>query len=103
MEIATETLTKNRGMCSACKYEAGCIYPHSKDQIVLNCGQFELGPPVERPPATQEQVELEKLWKKTSRKEPQSRLQGLCGSCEDRDVCIYPKPEGGVWRCEEYR
>jgi hypothetical protein len=20
-----------------------------------------------------------------------------------RETCIYPKPEGGVWRCEEYR
>jgi len=28
---------------------------------------------------------------------------GLCVNCEDRETCIYPKPEGGVWRCEEYR
>ena len=27
---------------------------------------------------------------------------GLCPSCENRDRCIYPRPEGGVWRCEEY-
>jgi hypothetical protein len=27
----------------------------------------------------------------------------LCSNCEDRHVCIYPKPVGGVWHCDEYR
>jgi hypothetical protein len=27
----------------------------------------------------------------------------LCSNCEDRHTCIYPKPAGGVWHCEEYR
>ena len=29
--------------------------------------------------------------------------RGLCCTCEDCRVCKYPKPEGGVWHCEEYR
>ncbi|MEI9476493.1 MAG: hypothetical protein WCO26_07950 [Deltaproteobacteria bacterium] len=29
--------------------------------------------------------------------------RGLCTICEDHGVCTYPKPEGGVWHCEEYR
>jgi len=28
---------------------------------------------------------------------------GLCVNCEDRETCVYPKPDGGVWHCEEYR
>jgi hypothetical protein len=28
---------------------------------------------------------------------------GLCANCEDRDTCTFPRPEGGVWRCNEYR
>ncbi|MEW5922915.1 MAG: hypothetical protein AB1746_02910 [Candidatus Zixiibacteriota bacterium] len=30
-------------------------------------------------------------------------LKGLCVNCADRDCCALPKPEGGVWHCEEYR
>jgi hypothetical protein len=26
----------------------------------------------------------------------------LCRSCKKRETCILPKPEGGVWRCQEY-
>ena len=27
----------------------------------------------------------------------------ICLLCRNDETCIYPKPEGGVWRCEEYR
>ena len=30
-------------------------------------------------------------------------LKGLCVNCADRDCCTLPKPESGVWHCEEYR
>lgn len=28
---------------------------------------------------------------------------GLCMNCDNVRVCMLPKPEGGVWHCEEYR
>ena len=28
---------------------------------------------------------------------------GLCRNCENRKTCTFPKPEGGVWECEEYQ
>lgn len=28
--------------------------------------------------------------------------RGLCVNCANRETCLYPKPEGGVWHCEEY-
>lgn len=30
------------------------------------------------------------------------RFKGLCVNCAYRETCLYPKPEGGVWHCEEY-
>ncbi len=27
---------------------------------------------------------------------------GICGNCNNRKVCSYSKPEGGIWHCEEY-
>jgi hypothetical protein len=103
MATATEIATTSRGLCSACKHEEDCIYPRGNEQIVHECGQFELAPPIQRPQVSASRAELEKLWKASSGKKPETKFQGLCSSCEDRDVCIYPKPDGGVWRCEEYR
>ncbi len=28
---------------------------------------------------------------------------GLCVNCDNVPTCVMPKPEGGVWHCEEYR
>lgn len=29
-------------------------------------------------------------------------LLGLCATCVNRKFCDFPRPESGVWRCEEY-
>lgn len=29
--------------------------------------------------------------------------KGLCATCELCETCTFPRPESGVWRCEEYR
>jgi hypothetical protein len=34
---------------------------------------------------------------------PNYRGVGLCADCENRQTCVVPKPEGGVWICEAYR
>lgn len=34
---------------------------------------------------------------------PQRPFKGLCVSCDDRFVCTFQRPEGGVFFCEEYR
>jgi hypothetical protein len=28
--------------------------------------------------------------------------KGLCANCANRQDCLMPKAEGGVWHCEEY-
>ena len=29
-------------------------------------------------------------------------VRGLCATCARRSRCEFPRPEGGVWHCEEY-
>lgn len=103
MATLNHAVATGRGLCLACKHEEGCIYPRNQGQIVLNCEQFEFCTPIAPPPPSRDQVELEELWKKSSRDEPGKELKGLCSNCEERHTCIYPKPAEGVWRCEEYR
>ena len=35
-------------------------------------------------------------------REPSIQSRGLCATCLYRDSCDFPKPDGGVWQCEEY-
>ncbi|MBZ5623867.1 MAG: hypothetical protein LAQ69_34965 [Acidobacteriia bacterium] len=88
------------GVCLACKHDPECIYEADSDHVILQCEQFELG-------------FLESLARKMSvggvsfatspnRGADSRKYPGLCSNCENRETCIYPKPEGGVWRCEEY-
>lgn len=30
------------------------------------------------------------------------QYKGLCKNCKKEKTCKLPKPEGGVWRCEDY-
>jgi NADH-quinone oxidoreductase subunit E len=30
------------------------------------------------------------------------KYKGLCLNCANRETCTFPKPEGGVWHCDEY-
>jgi len=31
-----------------------------------------------------------------------SPYKGLCRNCKKNKTCVIPKPEGGIWRCEDY-
>jgi hypothetical protein len=28
---------------------------------------------------------------------------GICSNCDNCRTCVFPKPEGGIWHCEEYQ
>jgi hypothetical protein len=87
------------GVCLACKFDPDCIFEAASDRVALQCEQFELG--VE-PPAPAPTIHGNPF-RSTVHKERESRAYpGLCANCDNRRTCIYPKPEGGVWRCEEY-
>lgn len=34
---------------------------------------------------------------------PSKSLQGLCTNCDNREICVIPKADAGVWHCEEYQ
>jgi hypothetical protein len=80
-----------------------CTFPKPKDRPVLFCDEFE--GEVQRPatvvaakPAPAEKVALESEAADVGT--PQ--LKGLCRLCSKRATCVFPKPAGGVWHCEEY-
>jgi len=83
------------GLCLTCKFDPDCIYEAQSDRAILQCEQFEMGFRRFTPPAPP-------IRSAALRPRESSAYPGLCSNCENRETCIYPKPEGGVWRCEEY-
>jgi hypothetical protein len=93
-----------RGVCAACKYDPDCIWARNSDRPVLQCEQFELG--VASPPPTTARANspakgLEGA--RSAEREEAHNYPGLCSNCDNRETCIYPRPEGGIWHCDEYR
>lgn len=88
------------GVCLACKFDPDCIFEAASDRVALQCEQFELG--LLESPGQAPTIHGNPFGRNPSCEKDWSAHSGLCANCDNRKTCIYPKPEGGVWRCEEY-
>lgn len=86
--------TKSIGICSTCNHFEDCLFRRRNGQPVWYCEEFDNFVALELA-AIPEEIEVVP--------NGEVKLMGLCVNCEDRFTCTYPKPEGGVWHCEEYR
>jgi len=97
-KIAMVEVREYRGLCSVCKKASTCTYRRDPWQPVWQCDEFECGsiqvstfPPIDS------------SFKPDAAYESSGKYKGLCVNCENRETCTYPKPEGGVWHCDEYK
>lgn len=86
------------GVCSACIYGDDCTFEAESGGVILQCEQFELAFPAEE--VRQNRTQSRTF---TRNGRDSSQYAGICSNCENRETCSYPKPEGGVWRCEDYQ
>ena len=92
--------TVHRGLCATCKHASTCTFPRDFQKPAFYCEEFEI-----------ETVPVRKRAGEDNRQStayfavPQEspRLIGLCSDCQGRQTCVFPRPEGGVWHCEEYQ
>ncbi|MBE0534032.1 MAG: hypothetical protein IH624_00060 [Phycisphaerae bacterium] len=84
-------------LCSTCKHAVTCVYVQVAQRPSFYCEEFE----IEILPA---KVGIQGLVSGSAAPvTPESEgLIGLCLDCENRLACVFPKPEGGIWHCEEY-
>ena len=85
------------GLCASCKNAAKCEYLKIAPKPVLQCAEFQ---GFESRPL-KEVSDIKS--KKTDEEKDSSKFMGLCRTCEIQKTCKYPKPEGGVWHCDEYQ
>lgn len=81
------------GICENCAQAAFCLYREKATHPIWFCEQFEN---VFSEPSPQNNTAAHPAVKS------QTRLLGLCANCEKRETCRLPKPESGIWHCEEY-
>ena len=90
-----------RRLCVSCRHAGHCVYERERGrrQPSFFCEEFEIdsatsdqrGPSCASPSAV------------ASRGDGDAGVFiGLCGNCRNRKTCVSPKPEGGIWHCEEY-
>ena len=89
-----------RGLCSTCIHASECTYPRNLNRPVLQCEEFE-GEKLSL--KRYGNMKIQRIRKEDIEDLSKSTLyKGLCKLCALRDECVFPKPESGVWHCEEY-
>ena len=88
-------------LCRTCAHGPACALRSGRRGPVLHCAEYEEGAPSKGNPVAQDCDESD---------DPLGvdmadgiDRGGLCADCENRANCCFPKPEGGIWHCEEYR
>ena len=99
-----QTVIRRAGLCSNCKQAPACTYAKDPRRPVLQCDEYECAESAPIRSTGKDSLAATVLQKAPeAEEEDSSKYMGLCSNCENREACVFPKPEGGVWRCEEYR
>ena len=85
-------------LCTSCINDPYCIYPRDSTRPTMECEEFE---GYVLPPAAPLSLSVPSSERRMVTEEDSGEFKGLCATCENRKTCIYPKPEGGIWHCEE--
>jgi hypothetical protein len=94
--------TTYRGLCATCDCAPECTWrARDPDRPVFHCEEFQCGPGGAC--ACAQPAPTAALLTRVDPPPQRGRDKGLCINCENRDTCAFRIPEGGVWRCEEYR
>jgi hypothetical protein len=92
------------GLCSLCKNASTCTYTRDFRRPVLQCEEFDgYEPRPVRPIVKNILLTADTKLRSNVEEKDSGQYKGLCSICEDRKICTFIKPEGGVWHCEEYR
>ncbi len=89
-------MTSLNGLCLTCAYSGRCAFRKNARSGTNFCEEYKTHdrPAPVLPSALVSPVPV---------KNRPSRVKGLCGNCSQYGNCGFPKPEAGVWHCEEYR
>lgn len=90
--------TEKQGLCMNCANSLDCALVSKKRASlgVRFCEEYETVQLAAADPSTGRASQ-------GSIPRAHSGMLGLCGNCDHYPGCAYPKPETGVWHCEDYQ
>ncbi len=101
-KILTEP-KKNFGLCSCCSCAPACTYSRDSGRPVLQCEEFDgISHSLNQMVTWVGKPSVNRFSEPTPDAQSLGILRGLCAYCDGLNTCTYPKPEGGVWHCDEY-
>jgi hypothetical protein len=86
-----------RDLCSTCNHAKVCGGRSTPERPIFFCEEFEAFVPL---PAAELAIAVPT---QPAKRQSAGERAGLCMNCDNAETCSSPKPEGGVWHCEEYR
>ncbi len=93
--------TNYGGLCSGCQNAPGCTFPREPGRPVWQCEEFtDEGPCLERNSCEGTAPARSGLIAEDG---SGGAWAGLCRNCDNRAACNFPRPECGVWHCDEYK
>ncbi|MBU0718925.1 MAG: hypothetical protein KJ749_11805 [Planctomycetes bacterium] len=100
---SAEDQTTYDGLCITCVHSPTCAFPRCKDRPVLACEEFDDGgTPAAGTARTARPLVPEPPVQASDVGQGPPGYPGLCATCNNRETCRYPKPEGGIWHCEDF-
>ena len=85
-------------LCSNCRNQNDCVFLMKAGEPIIECEMYECGSS-SRPRLS---VVKRNLAAAAAALPEEDNLMGLCVNCDNLKVCQLPKPQSGVWNCEEY-
>jgi len=92
----------NDGLCSTCKFSSSCMFRKDYLESVHFCEEYEQADASQQIARAKVSPGLLASEDLDSTRAPKP-IMGLCSNCIHRESCSFPKPESGVWHCEEYQ
>ena len=92
------------GLCMRCNNAPDCVYRSQRGFDAIYCEMYDCYPmTVVSSDGPDDTEPIITSVKPVSQIMTQPLGIGLCSNCDNFENCLLPRPEEGVWHCEEYR
>ena len=98
----TNPAVARTGLCATCNNSTTCVYRSKRGFDALYCEMFDGYLPSIVSEANRGMEKTAESEEARTVKPVSSEHKGLCANCGNRETCALPRPEEGVWHCEEY-
>ena len=92
-----------KDLCSTCTYQSNCSLQKCSIRPIWHCNEYvDFAPPSKNNPVKEKVQKNMSIPTHSNEKEDSEKYKGLCVNCDNRENCLRPMPEEGIWHCEEY-